>query len=207
MDSAYYVFYVDAPFVSYRKVAYVTKSDKGSEILADASATLAAALVLGVSEEPAWRENALNHARALYDWAKTDPGSYRDAKSEGLKMMADMYPSGNGFWDDLSWAATWMYKATGTFVRIDRPSVLSRYCDQILRYFPICIAASIFFVVFLVCVSLILQIMTCRRRTVSRGGEGIPEQSRRPGRAINLRDWIQNSRCRYFAGQGVTGEI
>ena len=94
-------------------VGYVTKDEPGSEALADAAATLAAALTLGVSEDSEWKANALQHAKELYDWAKTNPGSYNDAKSEGMKMMAQMYSSNNGFWDDLSWAATWMYKATG----------------------------------------------------------------------------------------------
>ena len=96
-----------------RAVGYVTKDDPGTEIVADAAATLAAAYTLLKDDDAEWAANAMTHARQLYDFGKTYPGSYSDSKDPAIKIMSDMYPSENGFNDDMAWAAVWMYKATG----------------------------------------------------------------------------------------------
>ena len=96
-----------------RIIGYVTKDDPGTEIVADAAATLAAAVTLLVDEDPAWKDNAMKHAVELYAFGKNYPRSYAESKDPGIIMMNDMYASDNGFEDDMAWAALWMHKATG----------------------------------------------------------------------------------------------
>lgn len=96
-----------------RVVGYVTKENPGTEIVADAAATIAAAVALLGAEAGDWKTTALVHARQLYDFGKKYQGSYSDSKDVGIRILNSMYASNNGYLDDLAWAALWMYKATG----------------------------------------------------------------------------------------------
>lgn len=96
-----------------RVIGYVTKDEPGTEIVADATATLASAVALLGDEDPAWKTNALEHAVQLYEFGKKYPKSYMESSDPGIKIMSQMYGSNNGFNDDMAWAALWMYKATG----------------------------------------------------------------------------------------------
>ena len=102
-----------------RMVGYATEDDPATEAVADAAATLASAVALFSNDTSpegiAWRDNAMRHATQLYEFATKFQGSYADSKDPGLQEMSEMYPSNNGFYDDVAWAALWMYKATGKF--------------------------------------------------------------------------------------------
>ncbi len=98
-----------------RPIGYIREGEPGAEVLADAAATLASAVALLADDtaEDAWRADALAHAAELYEWAVTDPVSYSENKDAHVREMTDMYPPGDGVYDDLAWAAYWMYRATG----------------------------------------------------------------------------------------------
>lgn len=102
-----------------RPIAYITPNNRATEMLADGAATLAAAALLLSQDDPAWASNALVHAAQLYDFGKTYQGSYANSNDPLLNMVSDSYPSNNGYFDDLAWAATWMYKATNNQTYLD----------------------------------------------------------------------------------------
>lgn len=97
-------------YVSSKPFGYITKANKGSEILADSAAALAASAML-FKDKPKVAALYLKKAAALYEWAVTSPGSINDNKDPVMKQHKDLYPS-SGYVDNLAWAAVWMYKAT-----------------------------------------------------------------------------------------------
>lgn len=101
---------LSSKYVSSKPFGYITKANKGSEILADSAAALAAASVL-FKDKPKVSALYLKKAEALYKWAVTSPGSLNDNKDPVMKMHKDLYPS-SGYIDNLAWAATWLYKVT-----------------------------------------------------------------------------------------------
>jgi hypothetical protein len=79
----------------------VTATSPGSTVVAETAAALAVAYkVLGNS-------TYLTHAKQLFDFA------YSTQSDSGYTAANGYYDSWSGFWDELSWAATWLYIATG----------------------------------------------------------------------------------------------
>ncbi|MEM2972273.1 MAG: glycoside hydrolase family 9 protein, partial [Candidatus Bathyarchaeia archaeon] len=78
----------------------VTSSSPGSTVVAETAAALAIAyIVVGNS-------NYLTHAKQLFDFA------YSTKSDSGYTAANGYYDSWSGFWDELAWAATWLYLAT-----------------------------------------------------------------------------------------------
>lgn len=85
----------------------LTKSSSGSTVLGETAAALAAVATIFNSSDPGYAKQCLTHAKSLYDFAET-------TKSDaGYTAAAGYYSSSSGFYDELSWAATWLYLATG----------------------------------------------------------------------------------------------
>jgi endoglucanase len=101
-----------------RPFGYITKENKGTEVLADAAAALAAASFL-LKDKVKWSQLALKEAEFLYQWARTSPGSYMDNKDPVMKIHANLYSS-QGYNDELAWAALWLYKVTGKSAYLDQ---------------------------------------------------------------------------------------
>ena len=100
-------------YVKDRPVGYITKSLKGSEILADSAAALASASIL-LKDKVQWSKSALARAEHLYQWAYTYLGSYMDNPDPVMELHSSLYSANpNGPSDSLAWAAIWLYKATG----------------------------------------------------------------------------------------------
>ena len=106
-------------YVKGRPTGYITKVNRGSEVLADSAAALAAAAML-LKDDKVWAANAVSKAKKLYSWAKTYPGSYMDNKDPVMKIHATLYESVNGYIDELAWAAYWLYRATGEEAYMDQ---------------------------------------------------------------------------------------
>nr|XP_026695441.1 endoglucanase 13-like [Ciona intestinalis]XP_026695442.1 endoglucanase 13-like [Ciona intestinalis] len=89
----------------------VTDRKPGSDLLAETAAAMAATakvfMVSGNSSNDPYVQTLLQHARQLYDFAKTSRGTY----SLSIRPAADHYPS-NAYTDELVWAALWLYEAT-----------------------------------------------------------------------------------------------
>ncbi len=84
----------------------LTKSSGGSAVLGETAAALAATAAVFKGSDPAYANQCLSHAESLYDFAET-------TKSDAGYTAANGYYSSSGFYDELSWAAAWLYLATG----------------------------------------------------------------------------------------------
>ena len=84
----------------------VDMSNPGSTVVGEAAAALASASIVFSDRDPAYAETCLNHAKELFAFAET-------SKSDsGYKAAEGFYSSHSGFYDELSWAAVWLYLAT-----------------------------------------------------------------------------------------------
>lgn len=84
----------------------VTKAASGSTVLGETAAALAATAAVFRSADSAYADRCLVHAKSLYDFAET-------TKSDaGYTAANGYYSSSSSFYDELSWAATWLYLAT-----------------------------------------------------------------------------------------------
>lgn len=85
----------------------VTKDDPGSTVTGEAAASLAASAVVFKDIDGEYSEECLTHAKQLYKFAE-------ETKSDsGYTAANGFYNSWSGFYDELSWAAAWLYIATG----------------------------------------------------------------------------------------------
>ncbi len=81
-----------------------------SDLLSSAAAAWASSSLVFKSSDPAYAKTLANKAKSIYTWAKSGPKGkysayYKDA-------VGSIYPS-TDYIDDLTWAAAWLYKATG----------------------------------------------------------------------------------------------
>jgi len=101
-------------YVKSRPSCYIDTKTRGSEIAAEAAAALAATAIV-FKENNVKRDTAsmLVHAKQLYNLASRFPGTYQGANPKScLGIHKRLYASQNGFYDELAWAAAWIYKAT-----------------------------------------------------------------------------------------------
>lgn len=85
----------------------VTTAAPGSTVVGETAAALAAASIIFKSSDAAYSATCLQHAKDLFAFADA-------TKSDlGYKEADTYYKSWSGWWDELSWAAVWLYLATG----------------------------------------------------------------------------------------------
>ncbi len=97
----------------------VDASKPGSAVCAETAASLAAAAAVFKDSDPAYAEKCLKHAKELFALAD------RTKSDAGYTAASGFYTSGS-FYDDLSWAAVWIYLATND----------SSYLDKAESYVP-----------------------------------------------------------------------
>ncbi len=85
----------------------VDLQNPGSTVSAGASASLASCSVIFEDTDPEYAEECLEHAIQLYEFASE---TLSDA---GYTEANGFYTSHSGFYDELTWAAAWLYIATG----------------------------------------------------------------------------------------------
>ncbi|MBN1697244.1 MAG: glycoside hydrolase family 9 protein [Spirochaetales bacterium] len=117
--------------VTYPRPAWFAYPEKpGSDVCAQAAASLAAMSLIMSDSDPAYADSCLENARALYEFAV----QYRGTADSGGYYGSDYD------YDELSWAATWLYEATGEMSYIDDISAqdangnYTGYLERILRY-------------------------------------------------------------------------
>ncbi|MGN0327077.1 MAG: glycoside hydrolase family 9 protein [Lachnospiraceae bacterium] len=85
----------------------VTKEQPGSTVVGEAAAALAVCSIVFEDTDASYSAQCLEHAVSLFEFAE-------ETKSDAGYTMADgFYTSNSGFYDELSWAAEWLYLATG----------------------------------------------------------------------------------------------
>ncbi len=85
----------------------VDMQNPGSTVSAGAAASLASCAVIFEDSDAAYAKECLEHAKELYEFAA-------ETKSDaGYTAANGFYTSHSGFYDELTWAAAWLYIATG----------------------------------------------------------------------------------------------
>jgi endoglucanase len=96
--------------VSYPRPGWFAFADKpGSDVCAETAASLAAMYLIMKDTDATYANTCLTNAKALYAFAV----KYRGCADSG-GYYGSTYDS-----DDMSWAAVWLYEATGTMTYID----------------------------------------------------------------------------------------
>lgn len=86
----------------------------GSDLAGETAAALAAVSLVYSEVDPEYSATCIQHAKQLYKFATRFRGLYHEA----IKGAAQFYES-SGYGDELSWAAAWLYKATGNILYLD----------------------------------------------------------------------------------------
>lgn len=98
----------------------VDADNPGSDVAGEAAAALASAAILFRKADPAFSAECLRHARELFDFAWNHRGAYSDA----IPDVRAYYNSFTGYYDELAWAAAWLYRATGDPDFLERAKVI-----------------------------------------------------------------------------------
>lgn len=91
-----------------RPLIQVNTSFPGTEVAAETSAAMASASLVFKSSDSTYSTTLLKHAQQLFTFADKHRGSY----SESIPEVQTYYNS-TGYEDELLWAASWLYHATG----------------------------------------------------------------------------------------------
>ncbi|KAF7144693.1 hypothetical protein RHSIM_Rhsim04G0167400 [Rhododendron simsii] len=82
-------------------------SNPGSDLAAETAAALASASLAFHPYNSAYSDLLLLHSKQLFSFADTFRGLYHDS----IRCAKQSYPS-SGYWDELLWAAAWLFRAT-----------------------------------------------------------------------------------------------
>lgn len=91
-----------------RPLTQVNTSAPGSDVAAETAAALASASLVFKSSDSAYSATLLKHAKQLFTFAD----KYRKLYSVSIPEVQTFYNS-TGYGDELLWAASWLYHATG----------------------------------------------------------------------------------------------
>lgn len=91
----------------------VTRDNPGSCVVGEAAAALASAAVVFAKSDKAYSDLCLTHAKSLFKFAN------ETRSDSGYTAANGFYTSNSGFFDELSWAATWLYIATNEKTYLD----------------------------------------------------------------------------------------
>ncbi|MBA0565791.1 hypothetical protein Golob_010648 [Gossypium lobatum] len=91
-----------------RPLTQVNITVPGTEVAAETAAAMASASLVFKTSNSAYSSTLLKHAKQLFNFADKYPASY----SENIPEVATYYNS-TGYGDELLWAASWLYHATG----------------------------------------------------------------------------------------------
>ncbi|KAK9023131.1 hypothetical protein V6N11_003360 [Hibiscus sabdariffa] len=91
-----------------RPLTQVNTSVPGTEVAAETAAAMASASLVFKTSDSTYSSTLLKHAKQLFTFADKYKGSY----SENIPEVAVYYNS-TGYGDELLWAASWLYHATG----------------------------------------------------------------------------------------------
>ncbi|KAK6256859.1 hypothetical protein QUC31_000318 [Theobroma cacao] len=91
-----------------RPLTMVNTSVPGTEVAAETAAAMASASLVFKTADSTYSSTLLKHAKQLFTFADNHRGSY----SENIPEVATYYNS-TGYGDELLWAASWLYHATG----------------------------------------------------------------------------------------------
>ncbi|XP_047331629.1 endoglucanase 13-like [Impatiens glandulifera] len=98
-----------------RTLYMINSSHPGSDLAGETAAALAAASLAFRRSNSIYAGTLLKHAKQLYSFASSNKGIYHRSI-----IPAGKFYSSSGYEDELTWAATWLYHATGDQKYVDR---------------------------------------------------------------------------------------
>lgn len=103
-----------------RPATQVNASYPGTEVAAETAAAMASASLVFKKINPTYCNLLLNHAQQLFTFADNFRGSY----SASIPQVQSYYNS-SGYVDELLWAASWLYHATGDLSYLNYVTVMN----------------------------------------------------------------------------------
>lgn len=97
-----------------RPVIQINTSSPGTDVAAETAAAMASASLVFKSSDPKYSSTLLKHAKQLFTFAD----KYRESYSVSIPEVQTYYNS-TGYGDELLWAASWLYHATGDHTYLD----------------------------------------------------------------------------------------
>lgn len=91
-----------------RPLLQINKTAPGTDVAAETAAAMAAASLVFKNINTTYSNLLLHHAQKLFTFADT----YRGIYSVSIPFVQSFYNS-TGYGDELLWAASWLYHATG----------------------------------------------------------------------------------------------
>ncbi|KAF3446764.1 hypothetical protein FNV43_RR11944 [Rhamnella rubrinervis] len=97
-----------------RPLTQINTSSPGTEVAAETAAAMASASLVFKTSDPKYSSNLLKHAKQLFTFAD----KYRESYSVSIPEVQTYYNS-TGYGDELLWAASWLFHATGDRTYLD----------------------------------------------------------------------------------------
>ncbi|XP_077219615.1 glycosyl hydrolase 9C1 [Tasmannia lanceolata] len=108
-DSDHYCWERAEDMTTPRTAYKIDPNQPGSDLAGETAAAMAAASVAFHPYNSTYSQLLLLHAKQLFSFADTFRGPYVDS----ITVARKYYPSSTGYSDELLWAATWLFRATG----------------------------------------------------------------------------------------------
>jgi len=114
-----------AEVLAMERPAYkVDKNNPGSTVTGQTAASLAISSIIFKDVDPDYSKLCLKHAKELFEFADS-------TKSDAGYIAANgFYDSWSGFYDELAWAACWLYLATGDTAYLNKAESYVDYWER-----------------------------------------------------------------------------
>ncbi|GLJ28183.1 hypothetical protein SUGI_0553620 [Cryptomeria japonica] len=108
-DTDHYCWQRPEDMTTSRQAYKVDAANPGSDLAGETAAAMASSSIVFRKSNPAYSNLLLQHAKQLFDFAD----KYRGKYDKSISIVGKFYSSVSGYGDELLWAASWMYQATG----------------------------------------------------------------------------------------------
>lgn len=108
-DTDHYCWQRPEDMTTSRQAYKVDAANPGSDLAGETAAAMASASMAFRGSNPAYADLLLQHAIQLFAFAD----KYRGKYDKSISIVGKYYSSVSGYGDELLWAASWMYQATG----------------------------------------------------------------------------------------------
>lgn len=114
-----------AEVMQMKRPAYkVDLNQPGSAVCGEAAASLAACSMIYKNTDPEYAATCLQHAKELFSLAEKMKGD------TGYNKIAGAYYNSSHFYDELSWASMWIYRATNEAAYLTKAKEYSKYWSK-----------------------------------------------------------------------------
>ncbi|XP_058201053.1 endoglucanase 6-like [Rhododendron vialii] len=107
-DTDHYCWQRPEDMTTSRQAYRIDANHPGSDLAGETAAAMAAASIVFSHSNPSYANELLTHAQQLFEFAD----KYRGKYDSSITVAQKYYQSVSGYFDELLWAAVWLYKAT-----------------------------------------------------------------------------------------------